>query len=83
MLPVGIYGLGPLDLVCLSSTLICLPLFLFSSFDLVFARVCWLRVDMKLRLVLESSIVGLTSKPAQSTQISDITCPFELSEQSV
>jgi hypothetical protein len=42
-----------------------------------------LMVDMKLRLVLESSIVGLTSKPAQSTQISDITCPFELSEQSV
>lgn len=42
-----------------------------------------LMIDMKLRLVLESSIVGLTSKPAQSTQISDITCPFELSEQSV
>jgi hypothetical protein len=77
MLPVGIFGLGQLDLVRL--------FFLFTSFliRLVYRWRTELMVDMKLRLVLESSIVGLTSKPAQSTQISDITCPFELSEQSV
>jgi hypothetical protein len=38
MLLVGIYGLEPLDLVCLSSTLIRLSLFHFSSFDLMSAR---------------------------------------------
>ena len=72
MLPVGIYGLGLSDLV--------------RPFPFRPGPMIWingLMIDMKIRLILQSSIVGLTSKPEQSTQISDITCPFELSEQSV
>ncbi|WWC63214.1 uncharacterized protein I303_105814 [Kwoniella dejecticola CBS 10117] len=41
------------------------------------------RPDLKFRLVLKISIVGLTNKPEISTQISDIECPFELGVNSV
>lgn len=40
-------------------------------------------VDLKLRLVLKMSIVGLVTKPAVTTQISDVACPFELPVTSV
>ncbi|WVQ99938.1 hypothetical protein IAU59_007081 [Kwoniella sp. CBS 9459] len=36
------------------------------------------RPDLKLRLVLRMSIVGLTTHPETSTQISSVACPFEL-----
>ncbi|WVR07461.1 hypothetical protein IAU60_004502 [Kwoniella sp. DSM 27419] len=41
------------------------------------------RPDLKFRLVLRMSIVGLVSHPEISTQISDVTCPFELPSNSV
>ncbi|WVQ81916.1 hypothetical protein IAT38_004043 [Cryptococcus sp. DSM 104549] len=41
------------------------------------------RPNLKFRLVLKMSIVGLTKKPEMSTQIGDITCPFELPANSV
>ncbi|KAI9637345.1 uncharacterized protein MKK02DRAFT_23934 [Dioszegia hungarica] len=41
------------------------------------------RPPLRLRLVLTSNIVGLVTKPETSTQISDVTCPFELSSNSV
>ncbi|WWC90773.1 uncharacterized protein L201_005710 [Kwoniella dendrophila CBS 6074] len=41
------------------------------------------RPDLKLRLLLKMSIVGLTNHPEISTQISDIACPFELGANSV
>ncbi|KAL0249839.1 hypothetical protein I308_103141 [Cryptococcus tetragattii IND107] len=37
------------------------------------------RSDLKLKLLLKMSIVGLTKKPLTSTLISGVTCPFELS----
>lgn len=42
-----------------------------------------MRIDLKFRLVLKMSIVGLVSKPSVTTQISDVTCPFELPVNSV
>lgn len=41
------------------------------------------RTDLKFRLVLKSSIVGLVTQPEASTQLSDITCPFQLPSNSV
>ncbi|WWD18980.1 hypothetical protein CI109_103437 [Kwoniella shandongensis] len=41
------------------------------------------RPDLKFRLVLRMSIMGLVNHPEQSTQISDVTCPFELPGNSV
>ncbi|WVN90224.1 uncharacterized protein L203_105460 [Cryptococcus depauperatus CBS 7841] len=41
------------------------------------------RPSLKFRLVLKMSIVGLTNKPAISTQIGDVACPFELSANNV
>lgn len=36
------------------------------------------RPDLKLKLLLKMSIVGLTKKPLTSTLISGVTCPVEL-----
>lgn len=36
------------------------------------------RPDLKLRLELRMSIVGLVGTHFSQTQISDVTCPFEL-----
>ncbi|GFZ49453.1 hypothetical protein JCM24511_07573 [Saitozyma sp. JCM 24511] len=41
------------------------------------------RPDLKLRLVVQMSILGLVGHPEASTQISDVTCPFELPANSV
>ncbi|EIW67321.1 hypothetical protein TREMEDRAFT_33878 [Tremella mesenterica DSM 1558] len=41
------------------------------------------RPDLKFRLVLKMSIIGLVTHPEQSTQISDVACPFELPASSV
>ncbi|OXC69131.1 hypothetical protein AYX13_02421 [Cryptococcus neoformans] len=41
------------------------------------------RSDLKLKLLLKMSIVGLTKKPQTSALISGIACPFELSADSV
>mgnify|MGYP006876493215 CR=1 FL=1 len=41
------------------------------------------RPDLKFRLELRMSIVGLVTKPFSQTQISDVTCPFELPTDSV
>lgn len=46
-------------------------------------RMTELMADLKFRLVMQSSIVGLVTKPETSTQISDVTCPFELPANSV
>ncbi|WVQ74862.1 hypothetical protein IAR50_004469 [Cryptococcus sp. DSM 104548] len=41
------------------------------------------RTDLKFRLVLEMSIVGLTKKTSTTLEISDVTCPFELAADGV
>jgi len=39
--------------------------------------------DLKFRLVVRMSIIGLVTHPETSTQISDVACPFELPGNSV
>lgn len=39
--------------------------------------------DLKFRLVVRMSIVGLVNLPEASTQLSNIACPFELPANSV
>ncbi|TYJ56118.1 hypothetical protein B9479_003228 [Cryptococcus floricola] len=41
------------------------------------------RPDLKFRLVLEMSIVGLVKKTSTTLEISDVTCPFELASDGV
>lgn len=41
------------------------------------------RADMKLRLEVRMSIIGLVTHPISETQISGVTCPFELPANSV
>ncbi|KAK8854871.1 hypothetical protein IAR55_003610 [Kwoniella newhampshirensis] len=41
------------------------------------------RPDLKFRLALKMSILGLVNHPEQSTQISGVTCPFQLPSNSV
>jgi len=41
------------------------------------------RPDLKFRLELKMSIVGLVKQTYSQTQISDVTCPFELPSDGV
>ena len=65
---VAISGLVPLGQVCLIISQESLPDH---------------HTDLKFRIVLRMSIIGVVTHPEMSTQISDVACPFELPADSV